>query len=191
VISGLSRSIVAGGGGTSEVLSDVLQTDAAINPGNSGGPLLDLSGHVIGVNVATSSGGENISFSLPSNTVRIAIESIQETGHVVLPYLGVRYQMLTEEIATMNELSVSEGALVIRGENRGELAVVPGSPADKAGIEENDILLNINDVVLDGEHPLGNVLRKYSVGETVMITLIHDGEEKTVSVLLAERPDES
>ena len=191
VISGLSRSIVAGGGGSSELLSDVLQTDAAINPGNSGGPLLDLSGRVIGVNVATSSGGENISFSLPSNTVKAAVESIQKTGHVVLPYLGVRYQMITDDIAKANDLSVKNGALVIRGDNRGELAVVPGSPADKAGIEENDIITKINDVALDDEHPLGTVLRKYAVGDTVVLTILHDGDEKTASVTLVERPSES
>lgn len=191
VISGLSRSIVAGDGGSSELLSDVLQTDAAINPGNSGGPLLDLSGHVIGVNVATSSGGENISFSLPSNTVKAAVESIRETGHVVLPYLGVRYQMITDEMAKANDLSVTDGALVIRGDNRGELAVVPGSPADKAGIEENDIITKINDAELDNDHPLGTVLRKYAVGDIVTLTIVHDGDEKTVSATLAERPSDS
>ncbi|MFA6017565.1 MAG: trypsin-like peptidase domain-containing protein [Patescibacteria group bacterium] len=186
VISGLSRSIVASGGGSSEVLSDVLQTDAAINPGNSGGPLLDLAGNVIGVNVATSSGGENVSFSLPSNAVKSAVDSIRTTGHVVRAYLGVRFVMLSESMANANNLSVTDGALIRRGANVADLAVVPGSPADKAGIEENDIVTKIDNIVLDEEHPLDVVLRKSAVGDTVMLTIIHDGKEGVVSVTLEE-----
>jgi serine protease Do len=143
VISGLSRSITAGSGGSSEFLADVLQTDAAINPGNSGGPLLDLAGKVIGVNVATSSGGENISFSLPSNAVKAAVESIKTTGHVVQAYLGVRFVMVTDVMAEENALPVTDGALIRRGDDVTQLAVIPGSPADKAGLEENDIITRI------------------------------------------------
>ena len=191
VISGLSRSITAGNSGGSELLSDVLQTDAAINPGNSGGPLLDLSGHVIGVNVATSSGGENISFSLPSNMVKVTVDSIRENGRIVQPYLGVRYVIIDEEYAKANNLSVTEGALVIRGDDGKSLAVVPGSPADKAGIEENDIITEVDDVKLDDMHPLASVLRQKAVGDTVRLKILHDGVEKTVSATLVERPVEN
>ncbi len=190
VISGLSRSITAGSNGGSEQLSDVLQTDAAINPGNSGGPLLDLSGHVIGVNVATSSGGENISFSLPSNLVKSTVDSIRKNGRVVQAYLGVRYVVLDAEYAKANNLSVNEGALVIRGSDGKTLAVVPGSPADKAGIEENDIITEVDGVKLDSVHPLATVLRQKAVGDTVTLKIIHDGAEKTVTATLEERPSE-
>lgn len=188
VISGLSRSITAGGQGSSELLSDVLQTDAAINPGNSGGPLLDLSGNVIGVNVATSSGGENISFSLPSNTVKAAVESIEKNGHVVMAYLGVRFVMIDEAFAKQNDLSVTEGALVQRGDDGKSVAVIPGSPADKAGIEENDIITKVDGTALDSTHPLNVVLRKKAVGDVISLTILHDGEEKTVQATLVERP---
>lgn len=188
VISGLARSITAGGQGSSELLSDVLQTDAAINPGNSGGPLLDLSGNVIGVNVATSSGGENISFSLPSNTVKAAVESIQKNGHVVLAYLGVRFVMIDETFARQNNLSVTEGALVQRSDDGKLVAVIPGSPADKAGIEENDIITKVDDTDIDSTHPLNVVLRKKAVGDVVTLTVLHDGDEKTVLATLVERP---
>jgi len=188
VISGVSRSITAGSSTGSELLSDVLQTDAAINPGNSGGPLLDLSGHVIGVNVATSGGGENISFSLQSNTVKATVDAIRQTGHVVQPYLGVRYIMLTKDYAVANALSVTNGALVIRGENGKTLAVVPGSPADKAGIEENDIIVEVDGVVLDDTHPLATVLRQKTVGNAVSLKILHDGAEKMVTATLEERP---
>jgi serine protease Do len=188
VISGLSRSITAGGQGTSEVLADVLQTDAAINPGNSGGPLLDLSGRVIGVNVATSSGGENISFALPSNAVKQTVDSIREYGHVVRAYLGVRFVMVNAAFAEANDLPVEYGALIRRSDDSALLAVVPGSPADKAGIEENDLLTEIDGIKLDDEHPLNVVLRKYAVGDTITVKLWHDGAEKTVTVTLVEAP---
>lgn len=188
VISGLARSITAGSQGGSELLSDVLQTDAAINPGNSGGPLLDLSGKVIGVNVATSSGGENISFSLPSNTVKATVDSIQKNGRVISAYLGVRFVMIDADLAKTNGLSVTDGALVARSEDGRQLAVIPGSPADKAGIEENDIITQVDGITLDANHPLNVVLRQKAVGDTISMKVLHDGEEKTVSATLVERP---
>ncbi len=191
VISGLARSITAGDNNGSEFLSDVLQTDAAINPGNSGGPLLDLSGKVIGVNVATSSGGENISFSLPSNLVRATVESIEKNGKVVTAYLGVRYVMIDAEYAKANTIAVDHGALVQRGDDGKTVAVIPGSPADKAGIEENDIIITVDDVTLDENHPLHVVLRQKTVGDVITMKVLHDGVEKTVTATLAERPAET
>ncbi|MCR4312119.1 MAG: PDZ domain-containing protein, partial [Candidatus Uhrbacteria bacterium] len=159
-----------------------------INPGNSGGPLLDLSGNVIGVNVATSLQGENISFSLPANEVKRAVDSVRETGKISRAYLGVRYMPVTPQMAEQNGLSVDYGAIILRGDNR-ELAVIPGSPADKAGLEENDIILEVNGQQLDEEHPLAYVLRGIAVGETVTLKVLHDGAEKTVEVVLEERPE--
>ncbi len=189
VVSGLSRSVTASNAvGDVEQLYDVIQTDAAINPGNSGGPLLDLSGKVIGVNVATSMQGENISFSLPSDAVSSTVESVRDTGKISRAYLGVRYLPVTPEMARANDLSVDYGAIILRGDNN-ELAVIPGSPADKAGLEENDIILKVNGEQLDNEHPLAYVLRNKSVGETVTLEVLHDGEQKTVEVTLEERPE--
>ncbi len=90
VVSGIARQITAGGFGTPEkTYEDVIQTDAAVNPGNSGGPLLNLSGQVIGINVATSMGADNISFAIASNTLRPVLESYFEEGRIVKPFLGV------------------------------------------------------------------------------------------------------
>ncbi|MCA9362485.1 trypsin-like peptidase domain-containing protein [Candidatus Kaiserbacteria bacterium] len=184
VVSGLARSIVASDGyGHSEQLDQVIQTDAAINPGNSGGPLLDVNGDVVGVNVATSRGADNIGFALPAAVVRGVVESVKEHGEIVRPFLGVRYTMVTERIVALNNLSVDYGAIVVSGDSYEELAVIPGSPADKAGITEHTIILSI-----DGEElrtrDLATILRSKEVGQEVELRIFQDGEEKVVSVTL-------
>ena len=137
VVSGLKRDITAGGAiGQAEQLSGVIQTDAAINPGNSGGPLLNLKGEAIGVNVAIVQGSQNIAFSLPINDVRKVIDSVEKYGKILRPWIGVRYVMVNKELKDKNQLPVDYGVLVVRGETNTDLAVVPGSPADKAGIVE-------------------------------------------------------
>lgn len=184
VVSGLARSIVASDGmGHSEQLDQVIQTDAAINPGNSGGPLLNSSGEVVGVNVATSRGADNIGFALPAHVVSRVVDSVREHGEIVRPFLGVRYAMITKSIAEKNNLSVDYGAHVIRGAGANEVAVIPGSPADKAGIDENTIILSI-----DGEdlrnRDLATVLRNKDVGQEIFLHILQQGEEKTVSLIL-------
>ena len=190
VLFGLSRSIVAGDtSGQSEVLENVIQTDAAINPGNSGGPLLNLAGEVIGINVAVARGSENIAFALPANTVKTSVESMKQNGRVIRPYLGVRYTPITASLKEKNKLSVDYGVIVLRGAQPDELAVIPGSPADKAGIVENDILIEVDGVKLDEEHSLSSLIRLKKVGDTISIKLLHKGEEKTLSIKLEEMPN--
>ena len=191
VISGLSRSITAGNGmGQSEALEHVIQTDAAINPGNSGGPLVDLGGRVIGVNVAVAQGSENIGFALPINSIKSVIDSVRTTGKIVRPYLGVRYVSITDSLKEKNNLSVNYGVLVKAGSDSNELAVVPGSPADKAGIVENDIILEIDGTKLDENTSLANSIRSRKIGETISLKILHRGEEKTVIVKLEAAPNE-
>ncbi|MBI2416147.1 MAG: trypsin-like peptidase domain-containing protein [Candidatus Kerfeldbacteria bacterium] len=189
VISGLSRSIVAGDGfGATEQLEGVIQTDAAINQGNSGGPLLNSQGQVIGVNVAMALGSaENIGFALPANLVQTVVESVKTTGTIVRPYLGVRYIAVTPALQEKNSLTVDYGALVLRGQEPGDLAVIPGSPADKAGIEENDIILEVDGQKLTDEVQLASVVAKKQVGDTLQLKILHDGAEQTVTVTLEQR----
>jgi serine protease Do len=190
VVSGLGRSVVARDGfGQQERLSDVIQTDAAINPGNSGGPLLNLRGEVVGVNVATSRGADNIGFALPAHIVAGVVESVETTGSIVRPFLGVRYVMITDEIQRLNSLPVNYGALVVRGDRREELAVMPGSPADRAGIQENDVILAIGDQELRATD-LATVLRRTPVGTVVTVRVLSRGEEKSLSVELTAAPTE-
>lgn len=184
-ISGLARDITASGGGSTERIEGVIQTDTAINQGNSGGPLLNLKGEVVGINVATVSGAQNIGFAIPVNQVKRAIESVKKVGKIVNPYLGVRYITLTEEFANREKLPTKEGALV-RGTNEGP-AVVLKSPAAKAGLQAEDIITELNGEKITLKTPLGSLIQKYSVGDTITITILRDGKEMKITVTLEER----
>lgn len=189
VVSGLRRNITAGSGfgGSLEHLEDIIQTDAAINPGNSGGPLLDMSGRIVGINTAIAQGAQNVGFALPINPVKEVIAQVKETGEISAPFLGIRYVLLSEDIQKQNNLKYNYGALVLRGETRMDFAVIPGSPADKAGIAENDIILEIDGKKITEENDLARTVSKYRVGDTLRIKVWHKGEEKEVKVQLEKR----
>jgi serine protease Do len=188
VISGLGRRVTAGNqaSGQVEVLDAVIQTDAAINPGNSGGPLLDLSGEAIGINTAVAGGAENIGFAIPSSEAARAVQDVREHGRIIRPFLGVRYLPITPAFAKANSHPVDYGALVLREGEPGRLAVTSGSAADKAGIRENDILLEFDGQRIDAEHSLASLIRGKRVGDRVRVKLLSRGEEKTVDVTLGE-----
>lgn len=189
VISGLGRDIAAGdvNGRRAESLENIIQTDAAINPGNSGGPLVNLTGQVIGINTAVDFSGQLIGFAIPINDAKEDIDSVKNNGKIVKPYLGVRYVMLNKKIAEENSIEVDYGALVIRGEGEGELAIIPGSPADKAGVVENDIILELDGKKITLGHDLQKAISKHKVGEEVMLKIWHKGDEKEISAKLEER----
>lgn len=190
VVSGLARKITAGDlSGNTEVLDHVIQTDAAINPGNSGGPLLDLNGKVVGVNVAIAQGSQNVGFALPVNSIKSAIESVKATGKIVRPYLGIRYTTINEDIKSKNNLTVDYGVIVSRGATASDLAVIPGSPADKAGIVENDIILEVDGVKLDDKNSLATLIRDKTIGQVVNLKILHKGAEKNVPVTLEAAKD--
>lgn len=189
VVSGIGRTITAGDQGSepSETIDNVIQTDAAINPGNSGGPLLNIAGQVIGINTAIDVSGQLIGFAIPVNDVKASVEMVKKNGRIVKPYLGIRYLPVTKDVAQKNNLPVEYGILVSRGQNQGELAVLPGSPADKAGIVENDLILEVNGKRLDKNNELSRMLQKMKVGEEITLKVSHAGEEKVVKVKLEER----
>ena|SRR3989338_2864816 len=188
VISGLSRSITASGTGFgSEQLRGVIQTDAAINPGNSGGPLLNADGEVIGINTAVAQGAQNIGFAIPMSEAKQVITSVQKYGKIVRPFLGVRYLAITPELAKDQQLPVDYGALVVRGETPADLAVTPGSPADRAGIQENDIILEAGDQKITPDRPLVDAVAAYKIGDRLELKVLHQGVTKTVTVTLVER----
>lgn len=186
VISGTNRSVQASdpSGATTEDLTGLLQTDAAINSGNSGGPLVNLKGQVIGINTAVAANAQGIGFAIPINVAKTAIDSIKATGKIVRPYLGVRYVQITKDIAQQNNFSVDYGALVIRGNGLGQVAVVPGSPADKAGIIENDIILEVNGEKVSATNNLINLVQKYKIGDVITLKVLSKGAEKEVKLTL-------
>ncbi len=174
VISGIGRNITAGSPfAGSEQLSNILQTSAAINPGNSGGPLLNSSGQVVGVNVATASDAQNIGFALPVNLVKAELNVFETTGgFAAKAYLGVQYQMISRELSILNE--IPEGAYV--------QSVVADSPAEKAGVEDGDIITKINgQAVRDADGGLAKIVSSLKPGNTVDLT-IYRGNNETVTV---------
>lgn len=189
VISGLARSITAGGGfAPAEKLKNLIQSDAAINPGNSGGPMLDIEGNVIGVNVAMAS-AENIGFALLGNEAKDVFEQVENTGGIAekkTAFLGVRYLPITADLKNNNNLSYDYGALITRGENRTDLAVVPGSPADKAGLTENDIILEIDGKKITERNQLSDLIAKYNPGDEITLKIYHKGEEKELKIVLGK-----
>ncbi len=184
VISGLSRSVTAGSAfGKAELLDHVIQTDAAINPGNSGGPLLNLAGEVVGVNTAVVTGSQGIGFALPINMVKGAIESVKATGKIMRPYLGVRYVSVNSEVKEAQNLSVDYGALV-KSSSSSAPAVIAGSPAEKAGIKEGDIILRVDGVKIAEGNSLASVMGQKKVGATVTLRILRDGIEKNIKATL-------
>ncbi len=186
IISGIGRKIVAGGNDGSEQLSGVIQTDAAINPGNSGGPLLNLSGEVVGINTAIDQQGQLVGFAIPSADASKSLSAFQKNGKITRPFLGVRYLIVTKELAQSEKLPKDYGALIVRGEKQTDLAITPGSPADKAGLVENDIILEINGQKISEDNSLADIVKNLNVGDTVKLKIYHKGEEKTVSAVLEE-----
>ncbi|KKU98993.1 MAG: Protease Do [Candidatus Jorgensenbacteria bacterium GW2011_GWC1_48_8] len=188
VISGLSRTITASGEGFgTETIQGVIQTDAAINPGNSGGPLLNLKGEVIGVNTAVVSGAENIGFAIPINQAKRDINSVKLTGSIKVPYIGVRYLIITEDIAKKQNLPVQDGALIQRIENGP--GVVPNSPAEKAGLKTDDIILEIDGRKIDKDTTLGSLIGRYSIGDIITLKVLRGKDTITVKITLEERPN--
>lgn len=189
VISGLKRSINAGSfnSGYIEHLDSIIQTDAAINQGNSGGPLLDLQGNVVGMNTAIAAGAQNIGFAIPASDLRTAVESYKKNGKILKAFLGIRYIGITKELQEKNKLDYDYGVLIARGETAADLAVVPGSPADKAGLQENDIILEIDNQKLDGTRTLAGIVQKQAPGTTIRLKIVRKGKEQLVDVTLEEQ----
>lgn len=185
VVSGLGRTITASSGDFVETIEDVIQTDAAINRGNSGGPLLDLDGKVVGINTATVLDAQSIGFAIPVNKAKRDIKQIKESGEIIYPFLGVRYLMLTPEIQKEKNLSVSEGAW-INSDNE-EPAIVADSAAEKAGLKEGDIILELQGEKLTLENTLATVIQEYSPGDEVAITVLRGGEKLSIQVTLDKR----
>jgi len=176
VISAKGRPIII----EDRYYDNLLQTDASINPGNSGGPLLNMRGEVIGVNTAVNTQAQGIGFAIPTSTIRPVLDELIRTGKIAHPWLGVQMQELTPEVAQYAGLTDTQGVLVI--------AVVPQSPAARAGIKPGDILLSLDGQQITGPQHLGNLVRSRKAGDNVKIVLRRDGRNMTLQAVLERRP---
>lgn len=186
IVSGLGRSVAASDqNGQNEFLDNVIQTDADINPGNSGGPLVDLNGKVVGINTAIDQGGRGVSFAIPVNDARPVITSVKERGRIVRPRLGVRYIMLTAEMAKDKKLGRDTGAWVTAGE-QGEPAIMSDSPAQKSGLQAGDIIFEINGIKLDDGKTLLGITQRYKPGNKIGLKILRGDKVIVVTVELDE-----
>lgn len=179
IVSGLGRGITAGSmfEGYIEKLDNVIQTDAPINPGNSGGPLLNSSGQAIGVNTAIADSGQSIGFAIPIDYVKTLIDNFNKNGgSFERPYIGIRYKMIDRQTAVLNELA--EGAYIIE--------VIPGSPADQAGIQEEDIITEFDGQKIKGEddQDLAKTILEKKVGEKTNVKIWRNNEIKEFELIL-------
>jgi len=188
IISGLSRYIQATNHMTqqAERLRGLIQTDAAINPGNSGGPLVSMDGKAIGINTAVVMGAQNIGFAIPIDYAIKDLKEVKKYGKIQQPFLGVKYVILTKEIAEKNKLPVKYGALVVR-ETLGESAIIPGSAAAKAGLKEFDIILKAKGEKITTENPLSNILHKCKINEEIELKVLRNKKELTLKTVLQEK----
>jgi serine protease Do len=168
-------------------MEGLLQTDAAINQGNSGGPLVNLAGEVIGINTLIVRGSgygsavaEGLGFAIPANTVQALSQQLIENGYVAYPYLGVRWQWITPNIAYRYGLPVEAGAYVSQ--------VEPNSPAAQAGLEPGDIIIGMSEETLDEDHPFINVLYDFSPGDTATLEIVRGQETLKLPVTFGEHP---
>lgn len=179
IISGTNRSISArGSSGGVETLTDMLQTDAAINPGNSGGPLVNAGGQLIGINTAVTQGANGLGFAIPISAAKGVIKQLgQDDERIRRVMLGVRYVAINPAIAKEKNLSEKQGALITG-------SIVKGSSADKAGLQEGDIVLKINNMEVGKVGGFNTLLSEYAVGDEVELVVKRGDEQKTITAKL-------
>lgn len=185
VISGTGRTLTAtdSTGTMSEKLTDMIQTDAAINSGNSGGPLINAAGEVIGINTANSTSGENVGFAIPIAAVKGMLAQLKESGQASRAYLGVYGSEITADSAKAYDLPVTSGAYLYTSNGKYS-AIVSGSPAEKAGLKEKDIITAVNGVKIGSAGSLSTLIGEYKPGDTVQLAVIRNGQEIAVNVTL-------
>lgn len=175
IISAKGRSLGLGS------YDDFVQTDAAINPGNSGGPLFNFQGEVVGVNTAIIAGGQGIGFAIPVNIAKNVVSQLRNGGKVVRGWIGVYVQPVTPEIAESLKLEEDDGALVAD--------VTDGGPADKAGVQRGDIIIELNGNKIDEMPDLPKLVASYAPGTKTKMKVLRDGKEKVLNIKLGELPE--
>jgi serine protease Do len=177
VISAVNRELPAPGNIS---LENLIQTDAAINPGNSGGPLVDVNGNVIGMNTAIIPYGQGIGFAVAVNTIKSSIDDILKHGRALRPWMGVVFSDVSQDVARQLGVPDAHGVLV--------RAVLPGGPADRAGIRAGDVLTSVNGAKIERMDDLRTTIRQADVGATLKITGYRGNRPLEFEVKLGEMP---
>jgi Do/DeqQ family serine protease len=159
---------------------NLIQTDAAINAGNSGGPLLSMAGKVVGINTAVNASAQGIGFAIPINTAKAVVDDLMAHGKVQRAYMGVGLQDLTPTLAEYLGLDRTDGVVVAQ--------VVRGGPAAKAGVKVGDVIVKMDGKAVANYSELRDVLDARKPGQTVKVTLLREGRELTLSLVLEEKP---
>jgi S1-C subfamily serine protease len=189
VVSAKGRSIDVADGctGGRSFLRNLVQTDAAINPGNSGGALVDASGVVVGINTAMAGDAQGIGFAIPINLAKPIMQQALEGRQLRRPWMGIYYLDITPVVASERDLAIDYGVLVTT-QNEQEPAVLPGSPADHAGLRVGDIITAINGERIDGDLPLDEVLTHYSADDDLLLSVLRGDRTIELSLRLGTRP---
>jgi S1-C subfamily serine protease len=162
-------------------LQGLLQTDAAINPGNSGGPLIDVHGDVVGVNTAIDTSGQGIGFAVSADTVAVVVDELREHGAVARGFIGITFQDLTPAQAQEMGLDSDNGVVIEE--------VSPGTPAEDAGLQSGDVIVAVDGTEIVNGSDLPLALIGHPAGDTITLTVIRDGDELDIDVVLGERPE--
>jgi len=194
IVSATDRTIVEPNGVR---LENLIQTDAAINPGNSGGPLINIKGEVIGINTAIQSEAQGIGFAIPINTAKSIADKLIKEGKITYPWIGISGYAITPEMLEYIKFGVDKGVVIAQ--------VVPGSPADKAGLKGGnraiyldntqiviggDIITKIDGKIVETMEELRAEVQKHKVGDVVELTYIRNGKEYTVKIKLEAMPED-
>ena len=190
IVSGIGRTITASGSDLTETIEGAIQTDASINPGNSGGPLVNLKGEVIGINTAIYRSGEALGFAIPVNVAKNAFDKFKKYGEIKRTFLGVRYIMLNRYLSFANKLPVREGAYVLIETPSGDPTIIPGGPADAAGVKPGDVILEVNGAKLNATNSLSTAISKYDPGAEITLKVLRGGVEHLLKATLGERTAE-
>jgi S1-C subfamily serine protease len=184
IVSGKGRDIVVDNGTR---INNLIQTDAAINPGNSGGPLADATGAVVGINTAVATSSAGIGFAIPIDIAKPIMTQALRGEALSRPWIGIRFTSIDLQVKKDQNLTVDNGALVTNAGGTGS-AIVAGSPAAQAGLQDGDIIVAINGIKIDQEHPLDAVLTQFSPEDSIGLDVLRDGASLQLTVVLGTRP---
>jgi serine protease Do len=189
IVSGLGRQITASSANqeSADLLRNLIQTDAAINPGNSGGPLVNSAGQIIGINTAGSTEAQGLGFAIPIDVAKPIMQQALDGRELVRPWIGVYYTPISPALAEAEDLPVDYGALIRTADGS---AIIPGSPAEAAGLRDGDIIVGLNGEALTEESDLATLILPYEAGDTITLRILRDNATTEVDITLGALPEQ-